>query len=64
MYPNNYIAHDFRDKGNRFAQYYTPYEKTQFMERLQQIMSNPNFDQKAKMIYIGIYANPVDSSII
>ncbi|MBP5541906.1 MAG: 1-acyl-sn-glycerol-3-phosphate acyltransferase [Bacteroidales bacterium] len=64
LYPNNYIAHDFRDKGNRFAQYYTPYEKTQFMERLQQIMSNPNFDQKAKMIYIGIYANPVDSSII
>ena len=33
------------------------------MERLQQIMSNPAFDQKAKMIYIGIYANPVDASL-
>ena len=64
LFPNNYIAHDFRDNSTRFSEHYTPYQRNQFLERLQQVSASPNFDQKAKMIYIGIYANPVDSSLL
>lgn len=64
LFPNNYIAHDLRDNSTRFSQHYTPYQRNQLLERLQQVSASSNFDQKAKMIYIGIYANPVDSSLL
>ena len=64
LFPNNYIAHDLRDHTSRFSSRYSPYQQTQFTDRLTQFMSNPSFDQKAKMIYVGIYANPVDASLL
>ena len=67
LHDTNYIAHDILHREKRYAEYYTPaaykafkgrmaYAEARFMEY--------GLDLKtARKVYLGIYANPVDTKI-
>ena len=61
---NNYIAHDLRSQSKQYASEYTEKEKQQFVQRYNEVM---DFDVENKKtlgdIFLGIYANPVDSHL-
>lgn len=62
--PNNYIAHDLLYGQQLYQDYYTDEERSAFetfMERLNTFdISEPDV---LKDLYLGIYANPVDSKL-
>ena len=62
--PNNYIAHDLRYGQQLYRDYYTDEQLSTFeafMERLNTFdISEPDV---LKDLYLGIYANPVDSKL-
>ena len=67
LHDTNYIAHDILHRSKQYAEYYTPaaykafkgrmaYAEARFMEY--------GLDLKtARKVYLGIYANPVDTKI-
>jgi hypothetical protein len=67
LHDTNYIAHDILHREKRYAEHYTPasfkvfkgrmaYAEARFMEY--------GLDLKtARKVYLGIYANPVDTKI-
>ena len=61
---NNYIAHDMRSKSKKYAEKYTTEEKQLFVQRYNEVI---DFDVENKKtlgdIFLGIYANPVDSHL-
>ena len=61
---NNYIAHDLRSQTNQYLSKYTEEEKQLFVQRYNEVL---NFDVENKKIlgdiFLGIYANPVDSHL-
>jgi hypothetical protein len=59
---NNYIAHDIRSQSDQYAQNYTEDEKLLFVQRYNEAL-NPDVEDKKTLgdIFLGIYANPVDS---
>ena len=62
LFDTNYIAHDLRSKTNTFATRYTPQSKEQFVQRYHQILNKFDADKEiAGQIFLGIYANSVDS---
>jgi len=62
LWSSNYIAHDIRSGTNRYAAHYTSEEKAQFMQRFQHILSQIEGEKEfISAIYLGIYANPVES---
>ena len=65
LYPNNYIAHDLRYGSQRFAALYTPEEQALFQQHLAALdqYDTCNLDQ-LKDIFLGIYANPVETSML
>ncbi|GHT09297.1 glycerol acyltransferase [Bacteroidia bacterium] len=61
---NNYIAHDIRSRSKQYAPYYTEAEKQLFVQHYNEALA---FDMEDKKtfgdIFLGIYANPVDSHV-
>ena len=65
LWNTNYIAHDIRSGTNKYATHYTPEEKEQFLQRFNQIMNQVDGDKNIiRSIYLGIYANPIDKSLL
>lgn len=66
LFSNNYIAHDIRYGNKQYAEYYTPEEEKAFRERMRKLFARyaEECDIEALAdIFLGIYANPVDSKI-
>lgn len=66
LFSNNYIAHDIRYGNKQYAEYYTREEEKAFRERMQKLFARyaEECDIEALAdIFLGIYANPVDSKI-
>jgi len=61
---NNYIAHDLRSQSKQYASKYTEEERQLFVQRYNEVF---DFDVENKKIlgniFLGIYANPVDSHL-
>lgn len=64
--PNSYIAHDIRSKTSRYAEQYTQAEKDDFTRHYRKALSDNDVEDKEMFgdIFLGIYANPVDSKLI
>src|SRR5574344_1206034 len=60
LFPNHYIAYDYLENTDEFAQHYTPEQKKSFIEYIdkQSIVEDVPFD-KMKNYLLQIYANPV-----
>ncbi|MDR0687127.1 MAG: acyltransferase [Prevotellaceae bacterium] len=59
---NSYIAHDIRSQSSRHAARYTQEEKDEFTRRYSKaIAADVEDKQMLSDIFLGIYANPVDS---
>ena len=60
--PNNYIAHDLRYGQQLYRDHYTDEERKAFMTYMEQLdkfdIAEPDV---LKDIFLGIYANPIDS---
>jgi hypothetical protein len=61
---NNYIAHDIRSHSEQYTQYYTKEEKRLFVQHYNEALAFDVEDKKILSdIFLGIYANPVDSHL-
>lgn len=60
LYPNAYISHDIRSGGTRYAGQYTTEQFNAFCARLSELDKH-GADPVLRDIFLGIYANPVDS---
>lgn len=64
LHPNNYIAHDIRHASQRYADRYTQAQKDAFLRRLNELWEYDACDLDVLTdIFLGIYANPLDSRI-
>lgn len=66
LFSNNYIAHDIRYGNKQYAENYTLEEEKAFRERMRKLFARyaEECDIEALAdIFLGIYANPVDSKI-
>ncbi len=63
LYPNNYIAHDILYGNKKYADMYSSEEKEAFMHRMNKLLKYEEECDMDKLceIFLGIYANPVDS---
>jgi hypothetical protein len=63
LYPNNYIAHDILYGNKKYADMYSSEEKDAFMHRMNKLLKYEEECDMDKLceIFLGIYANPVDS---
>lgn len=63
LHPNNYIAHDLRYGSTRYSGHYTEEQKREFAGRVSELAKYEECDTDILTdIFLGIYANPVDSS--
>lgn len=65
LYPNNYIAHDILYGNKKYADMYSSEEKEAFMHRMNKLLKYEEECDMDKLceIFLGIYANPVDSKV-
>ena len=65
LYPNNYIAHDIRYGKENFKDYYNEAEKKAFLALLEKLHHYEESCQIEELtdLFLGIYANPVDSKL-
>lgn len=64
LHPNNYIAFDIRYGTKKYADQYTKVQKEQFCQRLKELSVYEGCELDILMdIYLGIYANPVNSRV-
>lgn len=62
LHPNNYIAFDIRYGTKRYADRYTVAQKEAFCERLKELSNYDGCELDVLMdIFLGIYANPINS---
>lgn len=63
--PNNYIAHDLRSGKNTYSKYYNIEQKNKFVEHLSELNKYSKLYDLSilKDIFLGIYANPIDSKM-
>ena len=63
LYPNNYIAHDILYGNKKYSAMYSSEEKDAFMHRMNKLQKYEEECDMDKLyeIFLGIYANPVDS---
>ena len=63
LYPNNYIAHDILYANKKYSAMYSSEEKDAFMHRMNKLQKYEVECDMDKLyeIFLGIYANPVDS---
>lgn len=64
--PNNYIAHDLRSQTSQYSDHYDEAQRQCFSDHLGKLLAQaPDCDQQVLTnIFLGIYANPVDSNLI
>ena len=65
LYPNNYIAHDILYGNKKYADMYSSEEKEAFIHRMNKLLKYEEECDMDKLceIFLGIYANPVDSKV-
>ena len=65
LYPNNYIAHDILYGNKKYSVMYSSEEKDAFMHRMNKLQKYEVECDMDKLyeIFLGIYANPVDSKV-
>ena len=65
LYPNNYIAHDILYANKKYSDMYSSEEKEAFMHRMNKLQKYEEECDMDKLyeIFLGIYANPVDSKV-
>lgn len=63
LFPNNYIAHDILHGNSDYAGFYTADEEAAFRARLDALSRLDGFCEEMRSIFLGIYANPVDTKI-
>ncbi len=64
LWPTNYVAHDMRYGSKQFEDEYTPELRRQFEQRLHMLERYDTCDvEQLKDIFLGIYANPVESKL-
>ena len=65
LYPNNYIAHDILYGNRKYSAMYSSKEKDAFIHRMNKLQKYEEECDMDKLyeIYLGIYANPVDSKV-
>ena len=65
LYPNNYIAHDILYGNRKYSAMYSSKEKDAFMHRMNKLQKYEEECDMDKLyeIFLGIYANPVDSKV-
>ncbi len=62
LHPNNYIAHDIRYGSDRYRDRYSEEDRDAFFRRLKMLEVYDGCEMDVLMdIFLGIYANPVDS---
>ena len=61
LHATNYIAHDILHGERRYADRYTKEQEKMFASHLGQAEHMFGGDETARRIFLGIYANPVDS---
>ena len=63
LYPHNYIAHDILYGNKKYSDMYSSEEKDAFMHRMNKLQKYEEECDMDKLyeIFLGIYANPVDS---
>lgn len=62
LHPNNYIAFDIRYGTKRYEDRYSPKEKQTFCQRLKELSNYEGCELDILMdIFLGIYANPINS---
>ena len=63
LYPNNYIAHDILYGNKKYSDMYSLEERDAFMHRMNKLQKYEEECDMDKLyeIFLGIYANPVDS---
>ena len=63
LYPNNYIANDILYGNKKYSDMYSSEEKDAFMHRMNKLQKYEEECDMDKLyeIFLGIYANPVDS---
>ena len=60
LWPNNYIAADLLENGNRHQAHYTAAEKEAFEQRMDTELSSIAFDRAESLpMYLNMYATPV-----
>lgn len=59
--PSNYVAHDLLHGSRQYCHLYSSADKDAFLQRFEAYKLDPKFDSNAQSVYLGIYANPVDS---
>jgi 1-acyl-sn-glycerol-3-phosphate acyltransferase len=65
LHNTNYIAHDIRSGKDTYAAHYTADEKAAFVGRCEQMLQEIGGDKDVLLpIFLGIYANPIDNSLI
>ncbi len=64
LHATNYIAHDILHEASTYADYYTPDQEQKFLQHLANAeqMLGPLWEA-ARPIFLGIYANSVDSKL-
>lgn len=65
--PNNYIAHDLRYAKQQYVDKYTQQEKETFVNRMKSLFAQYSEESDIEAltdIFLGIYANPIDSKLI
>jgi len=64
LYPQNYIAIDIQDNANRFSDYYSEDEKSDFISYLDKKSTISDVPKEKMMKYLlDIYANPVRNKL-
>ncbi|MDD2595887.1 MAG: acyltransferase [Bacteroidales bacterium] len=64
LFPNNYIAHDMRSHSNKYGEHYTNEQKEWFVEHYNHSIEALKGDRdELSSIFLGIYANPVDTAM-
>lgn len=61
LFPNNYLAHDILHGSERYRDFYTPADVERFQSRMNGLFPGEAHDSELCRIFLGIYANPVDS---
>jgi hypothetical protein len=64
LWPSNYIAYDLLMDKDTYAEKYSPTEKNTFLEYADKKLNSAGLgDQRSRMMFLSIYANPVKNKI-
>ncbi len=59
LWNSNYVAYDLLNNSNKYAAKYTPESKQQFIDYMNKKLANFSGNEKARQLFLQMYANPV-----